>query len=201
LRDGKDRASVVSFDTGVHLYQRTTGSREQIAAALLELESPKEQATLLYDAVAVASEGLMRKEQGRKAFMLISDGLDYGSKASISLAIEYAQRADVLIYSILFADTVSGYGPAMSEQQAFMNRALGSKVMRRLSRETGAGFFEVSKSKPVEKIYDEIAEELRNQYSIGYTPDRSSSNGAFRKIKLTVKGKGLIVRTREGYYP
>jgi VWFA-related protein len=70
-----------------------------------------------------------------------------------------------------------------------------------LANETGGAFFEVSDDNPIEKIYAQIEDELRNQYSIGYTPDRLDANGKYRKIKVTTAQKGLVVRTRDGYYP
>src|SRR5437667_6565525 len=76
----------------------------------------------------------------------------------------------------------------------------GKKILERLSRETGGGFFEVSRKQSVGQIYSRIQEELRNQYSIGYTPDRADAGTGFRKIGLTTRQKGLVVRTRDGYY-
>ena len=64
-----------------------------------------------------------------------------------------------------------------------------------------AGYFEVSKKLPIDQIYDRIEEELRNQYSLGYTPDRTDAGSAFRKIAVTVKQRNMIVQTRQGYYP
>jgi VWFA-related protein len=73
--------------------------------------------------------------------------------------------------------------------------------MRQLAQETGGGYFAVSKENSIEKIYAEIEDDLRNQYSIGYTPDRIEGDNTFRKIALATKNKDLIVRTRAGYYP
>ena len=81
-----------------------------------------------------------------------------------------------------------------------MNRPDGRKVMDRISRETGGRFFEVSRKRSISQIFSEIEEDLRNQYSLGYSPDQPGRPGEYRKIKLTTKTKGLIVQTREGYY-
>ena len=80
------------------------------------------------------------------------------------------------------------------------SRTDGKPILQRLSRETGGGFFEVSKKEPIEKIYDQIQEELRNQYSIGYTSDHPDASGRYHKIQLTTKKSELIVQTRDGYY-
>jgi VWFA-related protein len=80
------------------------------------------------------------------------------------------------------------------------SRTDGKPVLQRLARETGGGFFEVSKKEPIEKIYDQIQEELRNQYSIGYASDHADTAGGYHKIELTTKKNELIVQTRDGYY-
>ncbi len=72
------------------------------------------------------------------------------------------------------------------------------KILQQISKETGGSFFEVSKKQPIEQIYSRLEEELRNQYSLGYTPDKAEPG--FRKISLTVKQKGLTVQARDGYY-
>lgn len=167
--------------------------------------------TTLYDAIYLASNELMRKRQGRKALIVLTDGVDNGSKTSLPEAIESAQRSDTLVYSILFTgeeqaqQPFGGFGgggrgrrgggyPRQQEQ-----RPDGKKVLEQISGDTGGGFFAVSKKLSIDQIYDRIEEELRNQYSLGFSPEKADSVG-FRKITLTVKQKGLVVQTREGYY-
>jgi len=151
--------------------------------------------TKLYDSIFLGADEIMRKQTGRKALILLSDGEDQGSKTTLSTAIETAQRADTLVYSILFVDSemggIRGFGR--------IDRPDGKKVMQQMSRETGARFFEVSKKMPIEKVFSSIEEDLRNQYSIGYTPEGTPA-GAYRHIHLGARQKGLIVQTREGYY-
>jgi len=177
--------------------------------------------TLLYDAVYLASgDDLMRKQKGRKAVVILSDGVDRGSKVGISEAIEAAQRSDTLVYSIYFASSEGfgrGFGgPGMGRGGGMgriggtgrgggrypqEERPDGKKVLRRISKETGGSFFEVSRKETVDKIYDRVQEELRNQYSLGYVSDQAATETAFRTISLTVNQKNLTVQTREGYYP
>jgi VWFA-related protein len=205
LHDPRDVAFVMHFDYKVGVLQGFTASREQLAGALNKLKIPAIPSTLLYDAVVQASSDLMKAQTGRKAFILLSDGMDVRSQASLTTAIEYAQRADTMIYSILFAHKMNrpgrGRGINIAIGSGGKRRLSGPKVMERLARETGGGYFAVAENNPIEKIYAQIEEELRNQYSIGYTPDRSDKDKEFRKITLTTKRKDLIVRTREGYYP
>lgn len=165
--------------------------------------------TCLYDAVALAGDELMRKQQGRKALILLTDGVDNASKLTLFQAVESAQKADTLIYSILFSDA-SAYGNnspfgGMGRPRGYpggMNAPDGKRVLEQISRETGGRFFEVSKKLPIEKVYSAIEEDLRNQYSLGYSPSRAEEDGqGYHRIHLLTKRKELVVQTREGYYP
>jgi VWFA-related protein len=157
--------------------------------------------TMLYDAVFLACDDrdLMRKQTGRKALILLTDGVDTGSKVTLSFAIETAQRADTLVYSILFEDP-EAYGGGFGRLGGRMNMPNGKKVLDQISRETGGKLYEVSKKQTLAKVYDEIDEDLRHQYSLGYSPDRTDDARGYHKIHLTTKQKGLTVQTREGYY-
>ena len=75
----------------------------------------------------------------------------------------------------------------------------GKKILERISNETGGRLFEVSKKEPIDEIYGHIEDELRNQYSLGYTPDSGAGSG-YHKIVLRTNQKDQIVQTREGYY-
>jgi|SRR5579862_7266102 len=240
LREDKDQAFVIHFDREVELLQDLTPSRKKLEAALSNVDAPSQGqrggggypsgsggsggrrggGTMLYDSVLLASDELMKKQTGRKALILLTDGVDNGSKVSLSYAIESAQRADTLVYSVLFADPNAyggGYNPPPRmgggrrggygggggrggyPQQSHPD---GKKILERLSRETGGGFFEVTKKQSIEQIYDRIEEELRNQYSLGYTSDTADTAAGFRKIRVSIpKQKSLIVQTRDGYYP
>lgn len=182
--------------------------------------------TTLYDAVFLASDELMHKQQGRKALILLTDGVDQGSKYSLDRAIEAAQRSDTMVYSILFADPdaynrgmAGGYpgghhggwgggpwgGGPMGGGQRYPqpmpeSHADGKKVLQRLSQETGGHFFEVSKKESVEAIYKQVQDELRNQYSLGFSPQSAEQSAGYHKILLAAKPKDLVVQTRQGYY-
>ena len=76
----------------------------------------------------------------------------------------------------------------------------GKKILQQMSQETGGRFFEVTKKLALDEIYDQINEELRNQYVLGYVPDKTDASPGYHKIHLTVKQKDLVVQTREGFY-
>jgi VWFA-related protein len=198
LREGMDQAFIAHFDTRVETLQGLTSSRVKLASALEELQIPGEVATLLYSAVKDSSQNLMQNQPGRKALILLTDGVAYKDPTSIETAIEFAQRADTIIYSIRFSDPVP-IGPLRAAFVASMKER-GKLELERMAKETGGVSFGVAKKRPIDAIYAEIEEELRNQYSIGYTPSRSSPDGKFHKIKLTTRDNHLVVTTREGYY-
>jgi VWFA-related protein len=233
LRPNKDVAFVIHFDREVELLQDLTSSRQKLQSALELLETPqftrnvgnsspasstgshhRGGGTLLYDAVYLASNEMMKKQQGRKALIVLSDGVDTGSQETLASAVEAAQRADTLVYSILFADDQAygnwgGYGGGYGGMGRHgggrgrypqQTRPDGKKILERISNQTGGRLFEVSKKQPVEQIYDEIQRELRNQYSLGYTPDRTAAGAAYHTIRVTTKNKDEVVQTRDGYY-
>jgi VWFA-related protein len=171
--------------------------------------------TELYDAAYLASDELMKKQQGRKALIILSDGVDRGSKTGLQTAIETAQKADTVVYSILFKDD-EGYGGGGFNRGGFGGGGMGrrgggsrypqearpdgKKILEQISKETGGRLFEVSKKQPIEKIYEAIAEDLRNQYNLGYTPDPADVEGSYHTISLKTRQKDLVVQAREGYY-
>jgi VWFA-related protein len=187
LRPDRDRAFVAHFDMSFSILQGLTPSRQELADALAKLKIPAFSGTLLYTGLKRSSERIMQGETGRKAFILLSDGFDFRSRTSLGTAIEYVQRADTIIFSILFSDPL------------VQNRR-GSEVMQRLAGETGGRYFEISDDNPIDRVFSQIDDELRHQYSLGYVSDRVAPAGKFRKIRLTTKYKALHVQTRDGYY-
>jgi len=163
--------------------------------------------TLLYDAIYLSADEMMSKQHDRKALIILSDGVDHGSKETLASAISTAQRADTVVYSILFKDdeehsNFGGFGQHSGRRGGGypqQERPDGKKILEQISKATGGRLFEVSKKDTLDKIYAEIEEELRNQYSIAYTPDKNTGGG-YHKIELAAKQKELMVQARDGYY-
>jgi VWFA-related protein len=195
----EDRAFVAHFDERVEIVRGLTSSRTDLASALEQLKIPGHYATLIYSAVRTCSEQVMRKQAGRKAFILLTDGVAFHDDTSIGTAIEFAQRADTILYSIRFSDPISAYRPVRAAVLAAAS-ARGKAGLERMAKETGGTMFEVAKHQTIEEIYAQIEDALRNQYSIGYTPERNVSSDSYHKIKLTTRDRRLTVHTREGYY-
>jgi VWFA-related protein len=193
LRENKDHVFIMQFDLAVQTRQPLTSSRRDLSQSLAYVDTPTRNqlrsqyggGTLLFDSIVDASHDIMTKQQGRKALMVLSDGGENGSDATISDAIEAAQRAETLIYTILFSDGSYGANPG---------------IMQRLAKETGGGYFEVSKKLSIDQVYALIQEDLRSQYSIGFVSDRPTAVSEFRKIQLTVKRPALVVQSRDRYW-
>jgi VWFA-related protein len=139
--------------------------------------------TNFYDAVYLAAHDKLSEEAGRKAIIVLTDAEDTGSKLRLEDAIEAAQRTDTVVHILLVAQD--------GGDQA---------VARRLTDETGGRTIVVRSEKNLEAAFDQISEELRNQYTIGYSPTNKSRNGSYRKIKVETKDKDYSVLTRRGYY-
>jgi VWFA-related protein len=200
LRPDRDQAFVASFDERVEILQGLTSSRTELANALQRLAIPGHYATLIYSAIRECAEGVMKKQAGRKAFIMLTDGVPFQDDTSIGTAIEFAQRADTILYSIRFSDPVKAYRPVRAAILAAAKER-GKEGLARMAKETGGETFEVAKGASIDEIYKQIEDALRNQYSLGYTPERSGNpGGSYHKIKLLAKDRSLVVRTREGYY-
>jgi VWFA-related protein len=201
FRESQDQVFLMQFDMSIQLRQPLTSSLKPLYTVLPFVDTPtrKELAhggsagTLLFDAIVKASNEIMKPLQGRKALIVLSDGVDVGSEASTTDAVEAAQKSDTLIYSIEFSDATFYGGGVLGGNG-------GRRALTRLATETGGGFFSVSKKLGIDQIFALIEAELRSQYSIGYTSDKPCTVSEFRKIQLSVKPKGLVVQARSRYW-
>jgi len=198
LRDNVDQAFIVQFDFSIQVRGGLTFSRSKLEDALEQVDTPSRKelemqrggGTLLYDAIVKASQDIMKNQRNRKALIVLTDGVDFGSEATLDMAIEAAQRADTIIYSILFSD--AGYYGFGGHD--------GKKPLMRMSVETGGTFFEVTKRQSIDQIFGMIENELRSQYSLGYVSDEPVRVSEFRRIQLSAKQKGLVVQARDRYW-
>jgi len=195
----KDQVFIMQFDMAVQMARNLTSSRKQLEDSLAYVDTPTRAelqmegmrgGTLLYDAVLKACRETMKNRTGRKALIVLSDGGENGSDATLEEAIDAAQLSDTLVYSIYFADPAyQGFGEVN-----------GRAVLKRMAQQSGGGFYEVTKKQSIDQIFDMIQDELRSQYSLGYVSDRPVEVSEFRRIKLTVKPPGLIVQSRDRYW-
>lgn len=201
LRPDKDQVFVMQFDTEVRTVAMLTSSKEKLGEALTYVSMPSRQqleasrtgaGTLLYDSIETAARDIMARVSGRKALIVLTDGVDVGSTGSLAVCVDACQRADTLIYGVYFTD--SGF---YSFGGSPVN---GRAVLARMAGETGGGFFEVTKKRSIGDIYGVIQEELRSQYNIGYVSNIPVNINEFRRIQLTCKRRDLIVQARDRYW-
>ncbi len=254
MTNAHDRAFLIQFAGEVDLLADITADKGKLSAAMDQIGAPQFSnasdpqdtgsggarhfggGTTLYDAIYLASDEIMKKQPDRKALIVLTDGVDRGSKESLFSSIESAQRANTVVYAIYFKGEEGGGGnnggyPSHrhigmggggypgggypggggggwpgggggggGQRPTEGSRIDGKKVLEQICTETGGRMFEVDKKNSVDQIYATIADELRAQYMLGYTPDKQSTDSGYHKITLTAKQKDLTVQTRQGYY-
>lgn len=187
-----DRFALLIFaDNQAEIIQEFTADKEKFLSVLDPIEAYGQ--TALNDAVAISPELVDRQSKGRKAIILLSDGLDNFSKSSPEQAVVLAKSVDVPIYVISFADLPK---KIVGKEEAI---PVKYEALQRYSKETGGLFFRVEDPDELKEACNQIEYELRHQYVIAYSPKKVIWDGQYRKLKLEVAREGLIVRTRKGY--
>ena len=205
----QDLAFLISFGADAELLQDYTNSPKLLRAGLdgLHVNSSvgglhpgpvptvyKPKGTILYDAVVLASADQLKGQVGRKALVLITDGEDQGSTYSIKQAVEAAQRADALIYGFYYVDR------QFYSQGGLVFGGVSDGALRQLSEDTGGHVFHVDRKMTLQNAFEQLQNELRSQYAIGYTPSNPAKDGTFRHIEIRTGNKDWKVQTRKGYF-
>jgi len=261
----RDKAFIVQFARQTDLLQDVTSSKPKLQQGLKQLDTSGSGSTpsfgnggsgndsdsndrdssrshsdrggtTLYDALFLSSDEIQAKQKGRKAVIILSDGVDRNSKESLARSIEAAQRADTIVYAIYYKGRDNGGynrdqdrqgggypgrrggmgggypgggggypggGGQGRPQGGGESHVDGRKVLQRMADETGGRLFEVKGKDTVANIYKQIGEELRAQYRLGYTPDKTTSSDGYHQIDITLTPanlKTLYIQTRDGYY-
>ena len=204
----KDEAFLISFGEEAELLQDYTGSPRLLEAALKQLRvssgvtglhpgpvpgAGDPRGTVLYDAIYLAASEKLKTEVGRKVIVVITDGVDQGSRLTRGQAIEAAQKADAVIYSIDYEDPAfyshfGGFG------------GNGEGELRRMSDESGGRVYKVDRKHPLDQVFQELQEEMRSQYAIGYTPTNDTKDGTYRRLEIRLASKDLKAQARKGYF-
>src|SRR5258706_4961296 len=206
----KDMAFLISFGPEAELLQDFTNSPRLLQAALdgLHVESGvgglhpgpvptsgTPRGTGLYDSVYLSATDRLPKEVGRKAMVLITDGMDQGSRLKKEAAIESAQKSDSIIYSIYYVDQAAYFGHG-----GFGIGGASDGALKQMSEETGGRLLRVDRKHTLNDIFNQIQEEMRSQYSIGFTSTNPRKDGSFRRLEIKTKDKTQKVQARKGYY-
>jgi len=200
----KDEAFLLSFDINVDLLTDYTNSPREIERSINKASintgagtgsvtgNGTPRGTLLYDAVFLASHDKLATEAGRKIIVILTDGEDQGSQATLKSSIEAAQKANAIVYVILIADRGFYFGQGMMYG--------GAGAMDKLAHETGGRVIDVGNNgKKLQEAFDQIQDELRTQYLASYTPTNNKADGTFRNLNIAC-GKDNKVQARKGYY-
>jgi len=185
----EDKAVVVSYDSGAELVADLTSNTEVLAKAIRSLRPGG--GTALYEAIYFACRDKLMQDQPRhkfrRAMVVLGDGDDNASRYTRDQALEMAQKADVVVYTISTNNT-------KLEQE-------GDKVLRYFASETGGMPFFPFQARELSQSFENISNELRHQYNVLYRPEPLKTDGLFHKVDVRVKTrKDLIVRARKGYY-
>jgi len=204
----KDLAFLLMFGEEAELLQDYTGSARLLTQGLQQLRVSSgvqgihpgpvptaggPRGTVLYDAVYLAANEKLKGEVGRKVIVVITDGVDQGSRMSINQAVEAAQKADSVIYSIDYSDpgAYGGFG---------FGGGGGEGYLRKMSDETGGHVYKVDRKHSLDQVFQELQDEMRSQYMIGYTPVNEAKDGSYRKLEIKLANKDYKPQARKGYY-
>jgi VWFA-related protein len=198
----KDLAFIISFGKDSELLQDSTNSAKLLEDGLKQLRlnvpvgglhpgpvptAQNQAGTVLWDAVYLAANERLKSEAGRKVIVVITDGVDTGSRKTREQAIHEAQLADTVVYSIYYADYAMFGGG-------------GEGDLKKMSDETGGRVLKVDRKNTLDDIFKEIQEEMRSQYAIAYTPTNPKKDGTYRKLEFKMANKDQKVQARKGYY-
>jgi len=189
----KDRFALICFaDEQVTWITEFTSDRQRFLDRLMVQEGYGQ--TALNDAVAATPKLVDESTVGRKAIVLITDGVDNASKLTIEQAVVTARRVEVPIYTIGFSTL------PWENRREGDDLGLNMAVLQLFADETGGDGFPVQDPDELKEAVDRISTNLRYQYLIGYSPDQVTWDGRFRAIDLQARNGRYLVRTRKGYY-
>ncbi len=198
-----DLATLITFDQDADLLVDFTGSIAELERGLSRarinepfapvtpstVPDPHPRGTVFYDAVYLVAREKLAQEVGRRAIVVLTDAVDEGSRVRLDEAIEAAQRSDAVVHILLLSDP--GW---------FFTQGSGAGVAHKFAEETGGRMIEVRGAKHLDQAFDQLVEELRSQYSLGYYPSNSTHDGHYRKIKVEVTRSDTRILARKGYY-
>lgn len=185
-----DRALLVEFDSSVALVQDFTNNPNKLEKAIRSLQAAGN--TALYDAVVKICDEKLIRENGRKTIVILSDGNDSASTATLEEALRLAQLANATIFSVsINRGGLFGVGG---------DTRAGDKVLEQLAAETGGKALFPFQAEDLDSAFREISQELRSQYNIGYVSNNALRDGKYRKIEVKIVERNLRLNFRKGYF-
>ncbi len=199
LRPGEDQAFVLGFDVEPQVVQDYTDDVDKLSTAIRSLQAGG--TTALYDAIYYACKQKMIIEPQpqpyiRRVLIIVSDGRDNESQHSREEALAMARRSEAVIYTI----STNNSGASSTEDTVRGSGSPGDKVLKYFAEETGGRVFFPFEATDLASNFQDIARELRSQYSLGYVSTNQKHDGSFRTISVTAAEKGYHVRAKTGYF-
>ena len=207
----RDRAMIVEVAKQAWLISDLASSLDDLSAAVKEIGAPEGKqgpvlggpcrnpsfphscgGTALWHALYYTAKAL-KPVSGRKAIVVLSDGMDTGSDISLTNLIEMAQSAEAVVYSIKYANPMRFISLSATIAQAV------SRGLERLSRETGGLIFP-NPGRKTSEVFSQIESDLRNMYVLGFTPPEDAWDGQFHKLEVKIAGRDVVIRSRAGYW-
>ena len=185
----QDEAFVVNFNDEAYLDADFTSDIKEMERGLTKIDSRG--GTAMRDAIRMSIDHLKQKaKRDKKVILVITDGNDNASVVSLEALVRQAQQDDILVYAI---------GLLTEEEKKEARKA--RRALDLLVESTGGQVFYPKEVSEVERIAHQVAHDIRNQYTIAYTPSNQALDGSYRQIKVLAKGPGNpVARTRSGYY-
>jgi Ca-activated chloride channel family protein len=181
-----DKAAVGAFNDKIEFASGFTSDRNSLVSGLKHLDFGNQ--TRLYDALHASLDEL-EKVEGRKVILLFTDGADFGSRQGSGKALERARDNEVMIYGIgLETEFFNGQMVVRSKPDSILNR---------FANETGGGYFDLKKDADLNSSFTRIAQELRSQYLLGFSP--AALDGKVHRLEVRAKRTGLKTRSRRSY--
>lgn len=197
----EDDIFLIEFNRRTRLVEDFTGDRERLRRAIGSLRPGG--ATALYDAVAEGLQHLQAGKHKKKALLLITDGNDTSSDASLREVVATAQQSEALIYAMGIGHGERG---VFGHLRGIFKDEVDVDVLRQLAQITGGrailveGEHRRGGADVIDQSAQEVGAELRGQYTLGYYPTNRAKDGSYRRIRIEVRNPQYVVRTRPGYF-
>lgn len=206
-----DRAMVVAFDYDTHILSPLTSDHKQLRKAIDDAEIPRHFGTTMRDAVIETVSGAFRDLVGRKAIILLTDGKDVGSTINETFLLYRMQETDTLVYSVMFQTGALQAGQ-LGRGRGLFNDVIARRIQMGIGRPNErartflehlsgmtAGRFIISSDGKLKKTFEDIVEELRLQYRLGYYPPEEDGIRKTHDVKVKVERPEAVVRARSSY--
>jgi Ca-activated chloride channel family protein len=206
---GDDRVAIITFNSQPKLILNWTNEIEKVQYALESIYAKGN--TVLNDAIYVTFDDLFRNVEGKKAVILLTDGVDTGSMVSFEESIDLALRSESMVYVVSKLDEywtaaiqarhkLTAHGqlvPKEFKDDFILNVR---RSLKRLADLTGGKYLDTKAFMSLTDVYEQVAEELKNQYYIAYIPKNKAKDGKWRDIDVQVTRGGVVASTRPGYF-